>query len=232
VRTLLLIASEPIEFIGLLRHAPASIQLPLPVDYARGVEIGERRCLLVANGPGPKLSGAAARAALGTQPVDAVISTGFCGGLDPELAAGAVVSADCVVDSATGERFEARPAADFPQVAMACCDRVVQTAQEKRLLRERTGAAAVDMESAAVAREARHGGIPFYCVRVITDTAHETFANDFNASRGSDGRFSRRSVVVRALARPWPRLSELFRLARTGRRASRTLGDALVTARF
>jgi adenosylhomocysteine nucleosidase len=132
-----------------------------------------------------------------------------------------------VVDCDTGERIEACAVAGFPEVAMACCDGVVQTAHEKRRLRERTGADAVDMESAALAREARRAGLPFYCVRVVTDTAEQSFTNDFNVSRGPDGRFSKRAVVVRALARPWSRLPELVRLARTGRRASIILGDAL-----
>jgi adenosylhomocysteine nucleosidase len=232
VKTLLFIASERRELAGLLRHAGGEEALPLPVDYARRAGIGGRRCLLVANGPGPRLAGAAARAVLASERVDAVISTGFCGGLDPALSTGEVVSAGRIVDYDGGAEYPACAVDGMTCVAMACGDRVAGTAEEKQRLRRRTGAAAVDMESAAVAREALRAGAEFYCVRVVTDTAAESFANDFNASRDASGRFSKRAVVLRAMARPWSRGRELIRLARVGRQAASVLGDRLAACQF
>ena len=37
-------------------------------------------------------------------------------------------------------------------------------------------------------------GVPFYCIRAVTDTADESFANDFNAARDGDGHFIRSQI--------------------------------------
>ncbi len=51
-------------------------------------------------------------------------------------------------------------------------DRVVGSA-DKRILRERTGAIAADMESATVAQEAGRRGLPMVALRVISDAAND-----------------------------------------------------------
>ena len=61
-------------------------------------------------------------------------------------------------------------------------DRVAQTAEEKRKLRA-TGASVVEMEAASVHTSARALGLPFFCVRAVTNLADETFANDLNACK-------------------------------------------------
>jgi adenosylhomocysteine nucleosidase len=232
VETLLFIASEEREFRGLIRHATGGAALGWGLDYARAVQVRGQRWLLAANGPGPELAAAAAIEALRRERVDAVVSTGFCGGLDPALECGDVVVASEVVDADSGERFAAVAAGGGRAVAIACCDRVVGSAEGKRELRQRTGAGAVDMESAALAREARRAALPFYAVRVVTDTAGETFHNDFNAARDRSGRFSRSAIARHALRRPLERVPELVRLARTARRAAAILGDSLAARQW
>jgi adenosylhomocysteine nucleosidase len=232
VKTLLLIASEKMELGGLLRHARGESAFDVAASYARRAEFADRRYLLVANGPGPKLAAEAVRAALGAETVDAIVSTGFCGGLDPSLRAGDLVCGTRILDCDADEDFEAPAVEGWRPVRMTCGDRVIQTAKEKRRLRERTGADAVDMESAAIAREARRHAKPFFCLRIVTDTAGEDFANDFNASRDSEGRFAKGAVVRRALARPLTRLPELLRLSRIGRELAIRLGDGLAACQF
>ena len=115
---------------------------------------------------------------------DAVVSTGFCGALDPALAV-----ADVVVAT---ERGGGGPAAtDALPVSSAAASpqrrglldrpRGANGAEEKRRLRA-GGAMAVEMEAAGVAARAQARGLPFYCVRAVTDLAGETMANDFNAA--------------------------------------------------
>ena len=110
-------------------------------------------------------------------------------------------------------------------------DRVVTTVAEKRRLYA-AGAAAVDMEAAAVALRALQEGLPFYCVRAVLDLASDGFMLDFNGLRSPDGRFSRMRILRAALARPWAAVPELMRLERRGRMAARALGDFLADCRF
>ena len=187
----------------------------------------------VANGPGRELAGAAARVAIAKVNPAAVVSTGFCGGLNPALATGEVFVASTVLGRGA-QRWEAcRPGTRAPHHVgvLATVDVVATTAAAKAVLRQR-GADAVDMEAEAVAEAARDAGLPFYAVRVVLDTAEHELILDFNRARDSAGRFSRLGLVGAALARPVRGLPELAWLARNTRAAARTLGDFLAHCRF
>jgi adenosylhomocysteine nucleosidase len=104
-------------------------------------------------------------------------------------------------------------------------DRVAVTAAEKRDLRERTGAIAIEMESAAVAAKAREWGVPFRCIKAVSDTAAEDMPLDFNLYRDSAGRFSRSRIALAAMRRPFTAIPALLRLDRNCRRAAEKLGE-------
>jgi hypothetical protein len=108
---------------------------------------------------------------------------------------------------------------------------VIQTVQEKKRLRA-LGASAVEMEALAVGHRAAQWGVPFYCVRCITDLAEEGFHLDFNAARAEDGRLLTSRIVWAAARRPATLVPELYRLYRRSRLAARTLGDFLADCRF
>ena len=106
-------------------------------------------------------------------------------------------------------------------------DRVAITAQDKCALRVSTGAAVVEMESAAVARKARQWAVPFGCIRVVSDAAGEDLPLDFNLYRDADGRFERTRIALAALGRPFTVLPGLIRLARHCSHAAERLGEFL-----
>ncbi|HNY41591.1 MAG TPA: hypothetical protein PKJ41_14415 [Bryobacteraceae bacterium] len=228
------IAAEAREFSGLLAHATAVEAVKTQAAYSCRAQIGGRLWLLVADGPGPKRAEAAARVAFGLGPASALLSTGFCGGLDPELRVGDVFIAERVA-GADGKLWETAWFEDQGVNArmgtLLSCDRVVITSGEKQSLYRETGARAVEMEAAAVARMAGEKGVPFYCIRVVSDAACETLPLDFNLYRAPSGRFRRGRILGAVLARPWS-IRGLMRLNADSSRASRYLGDFLVSCRF
>ena len=212
-RTWLVVAAEKreLDFVFAGRDRSPNVE-PLPLvaarlaaEFACEVEANGDRWILMANGPGAKL----AVEPLGKRmDVEGIISTGFCGGLDPALQVGDIVR------------------------EIHTIDRVAVTAAEKRELRERTGAAAVDMESSALAEKAREWGVPFHVIRAVSDRADEDMPLDFNMYRGSDGRFSISRIALAALARPFSRVPALLRLDRNCRIAARSLGDYFAHCRL
>ena len=110
------------------------------------------------------------------QRVDALVSFGLAGGLDPALRPGDVVVPATVRDDnyvyATDPRVSARFGARGGTLLAGAA--VVGDAAEKARLFARTGAVAVDLESGAVARVAARHGLPFAVLRAVCDPAHRT----------------------------------------------------------
>jgi nucleoside phosphorylase len=154
--------------------------------------------------------------------------------LDPNLREGQIVVATEVKDGASSEVFPAwsigaeRP---FVSGAIVSQDRVASTAAEKAALRGRFGAVAVEMEAFGVAARAKRAGLPFCCIKAVSDRADESFGIDFNKSRSPDGHISRVKIVLQGVARP-SCIPELFRLKRRAEMAAGALGDFLVSCRF
>lgn len=231
--TLLLVGAEPREFQGLSRQAHKIQRLDWPVDWARSAECGGRRLLLLANGAGAERAARAAAVALAREPVDAVVSAGYCGALDPALEPGSVYVATSV--AAGGCCFPAMdPGSARPHASgvLASVGRVARTAAEKAQLRVETGAGAVEMEAAGVARAACEAGLPFYCVRSVTDRASESFAVDFDALLRRDGHFDTMLLLRAIVRKPVPSLPEVVRLWRRCRVAARNLGEFIADCRF
>jgi adenosylhomocysteine nucleosidase len=109
-------------------------------------------------------------------------------------------------------------------------DRVANTVLEKRDLHAR-GAIAVDMESAGVLARARQADLPFYCIKVVSDCAGESFALDMNRMRTPAGRIGRGKIGRYALTHPHL-LPHLFRLKGRADKGARELGEFLANCRI
>jgi adenosylhomocysteine nucleosidase len=208
-RTWLVVAAESRELQGILKRCGASAILDWPAAFAREAKWRGDRWLLVANGPGKRL---AAQVMEKRIEVDGVISTGFCGALDPALRVGDIV--------------------DARSRRIHTADRVAVTAREKAALFASTGAAAVEMEAAALEQAASAWRVPFYCFRAVSDTAAEDMPLDFNLYRDAAGRFSRGRIALAALARPFTAIPALLRLDRNCRIAAESLGDFFADCTF
>jgi len=215
----LVVAAEAREFSGILkRFGPAAKIDGNGARFARQVLKDGDRWWLVANGPGPRCVEEVLRQKMD---VTGIINTGFCGALDPSLGVGDIVvwgDVPCASGFARGE--------------ISSSDRVVSTADEKRRLRETTGAIAAEMEAAAVRKIAGEWGVPFYCIRAVSDTANEDMPLDFNLYRDRAGRFSLPRIAMAAISRPFTRIPALKRLEANCNAASESLGAFFADCRF
>jgi adenosylhomocysteine nucleosidase len=156
-------------------------------------------------------------------PLDKVISTGWAGALRADLAPGHAYDVSVVIDARTGERFAA--AVPRKDCWLVTSPKVADT-PEKHRLAETYQAALVDMEAAAIARLAVMRGIPFYCVKGISDGFTDQLP-DFNRFLSPDGRFRLARFVFFALLRPWY-WPALIRMGENSSKASRALAESLL----
>jgi nucleoside phosphorylase len=203
------------------------------LDYAASFDLDGQPWVVLANGPGPRLASEAVRAALSTLQPKAVVSTGLCGGLAHSLRRNDVVLGEEVFDFAANRRFPAqlpRFSGAATSGSVLSLDRVAVTVRHKRELLA-LGCSVVEMEAGAVALAASDRNLPFYCIRVVSDTASESLPLDFNRFRDKSGRFNRGRIAAEALLRPTavPRLLEFGRIARA---ASESLGEFLAQCKF
>jgi adenosylhomocysteine nucleosidase len=236
-QSILMVAAEAREFRGILRNCGNTERLDWPVDFAQSASWNGLRLVCVANGPGFLLAGRAVRIAGERDCFRAVVSTGFCGALDPELVTGDVLEVSRVIDVLNEVTYPCRKTTGGPvrlsRAALASIDRVAESSEEKAELRAVTAAHAVEMEAAEVARYAAGADIPFYCFRAISDTAEHSFDIHLNALRDSEGRFARKRIVWEALTvEPWRRIPGLVALDRNCRLAEDRLGEFFANCHF
>jgi adenosylhomocysteine nucleosidase len=113
----------------------------------------------------------------------ALVSWGTAAALAPTLAVGTLVLADRVIGESVplvpdlawtarvAEAMRNVPSVQVVRGTMACPNDVLQNANAKRALADRSGAIAADMESAAIGAVAREAGLPWIVVRAISDAA-------------------------------------------------------------
>ena len=142
------------------------------------------KTLLIVSGMGRERARQAARR-LAEENAGRLVSFGSAGALSPELRPGDLVQAQRVHEA--GREYAASaalPAAVVERLsrknvtvhtgALAHSEEPVADSNAKLALFERTGALAVDMESAGVLEAAERGGLPACVLRVITDPADMT----------------------------------------------------------
>lgn len=163
--------------------------------------------------------------------VDAMLSWGCAGGLNPDLLPGSLVLPRRVIspdhttldaDATWHERlcrllsgqvkFHTEPLAQTPKV--------LNNPEEKKTFSENYRAAAVDMESASVARVAAKAKLPFMAIRAVVDPFNETIPQSGLTAIDDLGRVQPLQLLSCLARRP----REFFSLVRLGRhfRTART----------
>ena len=156
-------------------------------------------------------------------PITTVISTGWAGALRDDLAPGQANWVAGVIDTRTGERFVT---AGQPSDCLLVTSPRVADLPEKKRLASTYSAALVDMEAAGVARLAQMRGIPFYCIKGISD-GHSDQLPDFNRFILPGGQFKLARFVLFALLRPWY-WHALIRMGENSRKAARNIAQSLL----
>jgi adenosylhomocysteine nucleosidase len=169
---------------------------------------------------------AATRAFAGIEdggPIDLVFSVGWAGALRPEMDGGTAHNMAGVYDVRTGERFNCD--ADAGPLWLATSPTVANET-EKRRLAAAYKAALVDMEAAAIGRLAAMRGIPFYCIKGVSDDLNARLP-DLNRFIASDGKFRMANFVLFAVLRPWY-WPALLRMGENSRKAAQAIAQSLI----
>jgi nucleoside phosphorylase len=164
-----------------------------------------------------------------------VVLAGFCGGLDPSIAAGGLILVRRVLADGQEEiepdlaLFEAARRAlrdrgrAFVSSRVLTVDAPLSTRVAKTDLWNVHGAGGVDMETYWVAEAARSQGVPWIALRAVLDTAHESLPQAVRDWR----RESDEGAVMRSAARRPQDWAAYARLALHMRKARRSLKLAL-----
>ncbi len=187
--------------------------------------------MMLLSGMGANRARLAAQALLANG-ATALVSWGFAGGLLPGLPAGSlivpqdVVAADQIVypvDSVWHTRLcrQLQGYMDFYKGPLAESPAMLASCGEKKKLFSRTGAIAVDMESASIAWFAKKAGVPFLAVRAITDPAEMAIPQSVQNCIDEFGRVRLPKVLQGVIKRPMdlPLLVGLGRNFRAARAA-------------
>jgi len=184
-----------------------------------------RRLGVVEIGGGVPAGAAAAAERLVARGAGALLSFGLAGGLDPALAPGALVVPAEVVAGDGRFATDAALSAWLGGVnapALLAGEAALADPAAKRAAFLASGAAAVDLESGAVARVAARHGLPFAVLRAVCDPGGRTLPPAALAALDSRGAIGAWRVLASVLAHPG-QVPALLALAGDAARARRAL---------
>ena len=201
------------------------MEIGVVVGLAAEARIARRLGWTVAIGGGSAAGAETAARALLDAGVGGLVSLGLAGGLDPLLRPGDIVVCETVVSRGTRYRTDAalsrRLGGSTPHAVLGG-DAIAASVGEKQRLWRETGAAAVDLESGAVARLATERGVPFAVLRAVCDPAERALPRAACVALDARGAIAVWRVVASLIARPG-QLPALLRVAADAAAARRAL---------
>ncbi len=182
---------------------------------------------VVATGGGTAAGAETAAEGLAAGGVTALLSFGLAGGLDPRLRPGHILIPRAVL--AAGQNFPTDRGLDRllggPTIELLLGETsVVASPEAKRQLWRTTGAAAVDLESWAVAQVAARHELPFAVLRAVCDPAQRSLPRVALAAVGPEGRVRALRMLAALLVHPAD-LPGLVALAADSALARHALGE-------
>jgi nucleoside phosphorylase len=236
------------ETLGFVRRFPKATVINGAPCAARIHDAFQQSVLVMETGVGP-LRAERALDWLGTQmhfQPQCILSVGFAGALQESLRVGDLISASEVMDE-RGNHWPCNPIHPMPQASrerkrpeherkrpekssvhtgrVLTVPRLIGDPEEKSGLGQRYAVQAVDMESATVAAWAASHGIPFGCLRAISDDVHTQLPAPL-VHLLDQGAVSPARALKAVVASPML-LPHFYRLARATRIAAEQLGVGL-----
>lgn len=151
---------------------------PLGLEFRQIAHLQSEAILIRRAGVGPA-NGASAAQSLIDEGCGLIVSWGFCGALG-NLRVGDVVRAGRVIDASTNEQFQS----SFSLPDTVISTHYVADGETKRHLAD-SGAVAVDMESASIARVCQVQEIAFAVLRVVVDDREANWPRLFERFSGA-----------------------------------------------
>jgi adenosylhomocysteine nucleosidase len=226
-----IVFAVPIEADAFERLATGRVETRSETLVFHEGQVGGRRVAWCVGGVGGPAADMATKLLIAGHRPALVISAGFAGAIDPDILRGSVVRPARSVD-ASGQSgmplWTDVPTAAGTAGSIVTVEHVVATVEDKRRLREQSGAQLVDMETHAVARVASAAGLPCGCVRVVSDDATQQLPREVESLARPQSAWRRAGAAVAAIGRRPGAAADLWRLWERAVVDGRTLAHALV----
>jgi adenosylhomocysteine nucleosidase len=188
-----IIAALPREVAGLVRGFQ-----PDPIARRLGIYTYVLpNCVVACAGMGSTRATLAVEAALHLADISTLISTGLAGSCHPNVQIASIHEAGVVVDSLTGEHFQA---GEGTGANLITTHTIASVAEKKRLF-VAYGADVVDMEAATVARLAMMRGLKFRAIKAVSD-AHDFELSSLSRFSSPHGHFRTKAFALHTAIRP------------------------------
>jgi len=180
---------------------------------------------IIHTGMGSNAAEASLRAAVLRYNPTRIILSGFAGALNPEWKAGDLMIALNLSSSAWVDQIVQSRRADGMRIGdLFTASEVVPSPSEKADLRKRTGADAVDMESAALHKVAIEAGLPVLAIRSISDDAGSDLVvpSDILLAAAGAGAVGTARLILWVICRP-SKWMPFYRFVRDSKNAQSAL---------
>jgi adenosylhomocysteine nucleosidase len=232
------VAAMPQEITPLLRRVGRCRKEEVSGFNLYRFDCGGFPVALVESGMGPEHAAKATKALIRSASPRVILNFGFCGGVLPGLAVGDLVLAERVFALAGEELSEVpAPAQAFAPLILASCRKeglsprqgsfitatgVVNKSALAQRLKGSIDEPVLEMESAAVFREAGEAGIAAVALRGVSDPAEEELGFDIADICDPELNLSPRRLMLTLAKRP-ALVPQLIRLARNSKVAGKSL---------
>lgn len=199
--------------VGIIVALPEELATLTPVKLAQGECLSPNQNLIICYaGAGPINAGLAAQTLI-KKGAGRLISWGCAAALSAQLKPGDLVLTDQVIsatDNISSESDWIETVAAQLTNPLSICKQAITSSQtiiaassEKQQLHQQTAAAALDMESLAIAKTAKRHDLPFLVIRAIADPASMTLPQAVVESLNQQGRVELPKLLKFLLSHPW-----------------------------